>query len=291
MFMVRVFGGVAVLRRVAASNVAAIRTHSEMHPGVAQLYAIFADMLGGPSDLKMTQMGAFWRCAHPFLPGMHRLRCRHKGGRFKPGDGHVGRMAAVPVVSDHGSPRGQYGCSGPQGYCALATPITMARRHRERRKPAVKRARSSAKSCPASRASLSRSVCSPNWWCAAIPGRTRASVGCTSLLGGGSHKCRPMPRRAAGSTRRREWPMLRHMPHGLNSERRVKLFRNGRNQAVRIPREFELPGEEAVLRKEGQRLVLEPSPRKSLLTVLSELEPLRENFPPIRDLPPDPVEL
>jgi hypothetical protein len=30
------------------------------------------------------------------------------------------------------------------------------------------------------------------------------------------------------------------------SERHVKLFKNGRNQAVRIPREFELPGEAAI---------------------------------------------
>jgi antitoxin VapB len=37
------------------------------------------------------------------------------------------------------------------------------------------------------------------------------------------------------------------------SERHVKLFRNGRNQAVRIPREFELPGEDAVRRKEVKR--------------------------------------
>lgn len=43
-------------------------------------------------------------------------------------------------------------------------------------------------------------------------------------------------------------------------ERHVKLFKNGRNQAVRIPREFELPGEDAVMRKEGTRLILEPAP-------------------------------
>jgi antitoxin VapB len=34
-------------------------------------------------------------------------------------------------------------------------------------------------------------------------------------------------------------------------ERHVKLFKNGRNQAVRIPREFELPGEDAIIRKEA----------------------------------------
>jgi antitoxin VapB len=50
------------------------------------------------------------------------------------------------------------------------------------------------------------------------------------------------------------------------SERHVKLFKNGRNQAVRIPREFELPGEDAIMRKEGERLIIEPAPPKSLLT-------------------------
>lgn len=85
----------------------------------------------------------------------------------------------------------------------------------------------------------------------------------------------------------------RPMPKGLHAakERRVKLFKNGRNQAVRIPREFELPGEEAILYKEGKRLILEPSHPKSLLAVLSELQPLREDFPPIHDLPPDKVQL
>ena len=32
-------------------------------------------------------------------------------------------------------------------------------------------------------------------------------------------------------------------------ERRVRLFRNGRNQLLRIPRELELEGEEALVRK------------------------------------------
>lgn len=71
----------------------------------------------------------------------------------------------------------------------------------------------------------------------------------------------------------------------------MKLFKNGRNQAVRIPREFELPGEDAVMRKEGTRLILEPAPAKSLLAVLRTLIPLDEDFPAIRDVPPAPVEL
>jgi antitoxin VapB len=74
-------------------------------------------------------------------------------------------------------------------------------------------------------------------------------------------------------------------------ERHVKLFKNGRNQAVRIPREFELPGEDAIMRKEGERLIIEPAPPKSLLAVLATLAPLDEDFPPIPELALDPVEL
>ena len=45
--------------------------------------------------------------------------------------------------------------------------------------------------------------------------------------------------------------MLRHMldEARMFPERHVKLFKNGRNQAVRIPREFELPGEDASVAK------------------------------------------
>jgi antitoxin VapB len=74
-------------------------------------------------------------------------------------------------------------------------------------------------------------------------------------------------------------------------ERHVKLFRNGRNQAVRIPREFELPGRDAIMRKEGDRLVIEPAPPKSLLAVLATLEPLDDDFPTIPELDLDPAEL
>ncbi len=77
----------------------------------------------------------------------------------------------------------------------------------------------------------------------------------------------------------------------MGPERHVKVFRNGRNQAVRIPREFEFPGEEAIMRKEGDRLIIEPTPPKSLLAVLATLAPLGDDFPPIGDLPPDPVDL
>ena len=77
----------------------------------------------------------------------------------------------------------------------------------------------------------------------------------------------------------------------VSSERHVRVFRNGRNQAIRIPREFEFRGEEAIMRKEGHRLIIEPAPPKSLLAVLATLRPLEEEFPAISDLPPEPVDL
>jgi antitoxin VapB len=75
------------------------------------------------------------------------------------------------------------------------------------------------------------------------------------------------------------------------AERRVKIFRNGRNQAVRIPREFAFPGDEAVMRKEGDRLILEPAKARSLLDLLATLKPIEDEFPPIEDLPLEPFEL
>jgi antitoxin VapB len=81
-----------------------------------------------------------------------------------------------------------------------------------------------------------------------------------------------------------------HMPT-MFPERHVKLFRNGRNQAVRIPREFEFPGEDAIMRKEGDRLIIELAPAQSLLGLLATMVPLEENFPAISDPVPDPVAL
>jgi antitoxin VapB len=75
----------------------------------------------------------------------------------------------------------------------------------------------------------------------------------------------------------------------MTQGRHIKLFRNGRNQAVRIPRDFELPGEDAIMRKEGERLIIEPTPPRSLLGLLPTLGPLDEDFPPIPDPVPGPA--
>lgn len=77
----------------------------------------------------------------------------------------------------------------------------------------------------------------------------------------------------------------------MESSRHVKIFRNGRNQAIRIPREFELPGTDAIMRKEGLRLVIEASPRKTLSEILRTLKPLEEDFPKIEELAVEPFEL
>ncbi|OJU00710.1 MAG: twitching motility protein PilT [Rhizobium sp. 63-7] len=77
----------------------------------------------------------------------------------------------------------------------------------------------------------------------------------------------------------------------MGAERHVKLFRNGRNQAVRIPVEFELPGDEAIMRKEGDRLVIEAAKKKgNLIEWLQTLEPLDEDFPDLDEKDPPPRE-
>jgi antitoxin VapB len=84
------------------------------------------------------------------------------------------------------------------------------------------------------------------------------------------------------------------MPRTSNAtqeSRSVRLFRNGANQAVRIPRGFELPGTEAVMTREAGAIVIRPAPARSLLAVLKALKPLEESFPDIPELPAEPVDL
>ena len=77
-------------------------------------------------------------------------------------------------------------------------------------------------------------------------------------------------------------------------ERRARLFRNGRNQAVRIPREFELPGNEVIIRKDGDRLIVKPVKKPTgLAELLASWEPLEEEFPDVDEglLPLDDIKL
>jgi antitoxin VapB len=89
------------------------------------------------------------------------------------------------------------------------------------------------------------------------------------------------------------YAILEVMPQPHTS-RHVRLFRNGRNQAIRIPREFELPGEEAILRRESSgRLILEPVRPMNLRQILDSWTPLEEkdSFPEIEDAFPEAVNL
>ena len=79
----------------------------------------------------------------------------------------------------------------------------------------------------------------------------------------------------------------------MPSKRKIRLFRNGRNQALRIPREFELEGDEATIHKDGDRLIVEPVTTGRLLALLATLEPVDDTFPDVDEtlLPLDDSEL
>ena len=64
------------------------------------------------------------------------------------------------------------------------------------------------------------------------------------------------------------------MPH----TREVRLFKNGRNQAIEIPVEFQLPRDTVLMHREGNRPVIEPIHKTGLLALLASLEPIDEEF-------------
>lgn len=64
-------------------------------------------------------------------------------------------------------------------------------------------------------------------------------------------------------------------------EKSVRLFKNGSNQALRIPKEFEFDCDQAVIQKDGDRLIIHPVRRSKLLTVLEGLKPLTDDFPDV----------
>ena len=81
-------------------------------------------------------------------------------------------------------------------------------------------------------------------------------------------------------------------PNMPTSARQARLFRNGRNQAVRIPRDFELATDEVTIYREDHRLVIEPVERSpSLAEILSSLAPLDEHFASVDDPPAKPEEI
>ena len=87
------------------------------------------------------------------------------------------------------------------------------------------------------------------------------------------------------------------MPSGKASTQpqgpcRARLFRNGRNQTLWIPRELEFPGDEVILHKEDDRLIVEPvARRRSLAEILPGLRPLSEDLPEADDPPARPEDV
>jgi antitoxin VapB len=79
--------------------------------------------------------------------------------------------------------------------------------------------------------------------------------------------------------------------------REAKLFRNNRSQAVRIPVEFELPGDRVLIRREGNKLILEPVNKPANIVELIEKwrkePPLgpEDQFPDIEDPPIKPEDI
>ena len=77
----------------------------------------------------------------------------------------------------------------------------------------------------------------------------------------------------------------------------AKLFRNNRSQAVRIPVEFELPGDRVLIHRDGDRLIIEPVSRPTnIVELLAQwrtgpaLGP-EDRFPAIEDAPARPEDV
>ena len=75
--------------------------------------------------------------------------------------------------------------------------------------------------------------------------------------------------------------------------RQVRLFRNGANQAVRIPREFEFDAQEVTMRRVGNALVLEPihtMPKRGTAAALAAALRSMQDWPVVDEPFPDPDE-
>lgn len=78
----------------------------------------------------------------------------------------------------------------------------------------------------------------------------------------------------------------------MGIERHVKVFKNGRNRAVRIPVEFEFAGDEVIMRKDGDKIIIEPVKTKpDFFEWLESLEPWDEDFPDLDEKQPPPEDV
>jgi len=64
----------------------------------------------------------------------------------------------------------------------------------------------------------------------------------------------------------------------------AKLFKNGNSQAVRLPKEFRLPGDEVYIKKQGETIVLFPK-EKSWEPLFHSLNHFAKDFEMKRNQP------
>jgi antitoxin VapB len=83
----------------------------------------------------------------------------------------------------------------------------------------------------------------------------------------------------------------------MNGFRTAKLFRHGRSQAVRLPKDFRLPVAEVKISRDGDKVILEPLAPKAFdvvawraqLRALGSEDFLPEGAPPDPEMPADDI--
>jgi antitoxin VapB len=87
-----------------------------------------------------------------------------------------------------------------------------------------------------------------------------------------------------------------HIPEGgypAMTTKTGKIFMHGRSQAVRLPKEFRLPGKEVRVRRDGNKLILEPIEPRDIDAWFAKLDAYRDEageefMPKGREQPPMP---
>jgi antitoxin VapB len=72
----------------------------------------------------------------------------------------------------------------------------------------------------------------------------------------------------------------------------AKVFKNGRSQAVRIPKEFRLDVDEVTIERKGEKLILTPRklrPWKTWKEYFATLDPISDDFVVPEDTPIKPT--
>ncbi|MFO8239952.1 MAG: antitoxin [Thermodesulfobacteriota bacterium] len=71
----------------------------------------------------------------------------------------------------------------------------------------------------------------------------------------------------------------------VDDVRIAKLFRNGKNQAVRLPKEFEMDARAVLIHRQGDKLILSPKP-DTWEDYFASAQTLSDDFPDdISELP------